>query len=74
MQRGQLLAEERKVNGGSSGPLTAGGVPLRWQDARAEVGAALPVCSDCAGGVGILAWGAKGSKDVKLPITGEWQP
>ena len=25
----------------------------------------------CAGGVGILAWGAKGSKDVKLPITGE---
>jgi hypothetical protein len=29
----------------------------------------------CAGAAGILAWGAKGSKDVKLPITvGPQQP
>lgn len=27
--------------------------------------------SVCAGGVGILVWGGKASKDVKLPITGK---
>jgi hypothetical protein len=37
-------------------------------------GSALPVCDEgvlggAAGVLSILTWGAKGSKDVKLPIT-----